>query len=99
MLSVADSAPTIVGVYVTLIVQFVLAASDAPHALAAAKSDAFGPARLTEVMVSAVALPLVSVTFVTGLVELMLRVPKAIVVGATVTEPTGAVPVPESMAV
>jgi hypothetical protein len=99
MLSVADSAPTIVGVNVTLMRQFELAASDAPHALPAAKSAAFGPARPTDVMVSVVALLLVRVTFCTGLVEFMFTVPKAIVVGATVTEPTGAVPVPESAAV
>src|SRR5580658_4967736 len=99
MLSVADSAPTIVGVNVTLIRQLELAASDAPHALPAAKSGAFGPATPTEVMVSVVVLPLVSVTFCTGLVAFTFTVPKAMVVGATVTAPAGAVPVPESAAV
>jgi hypothetical protein len=88
-----------VGVNVTLMRQLELAASDVPHALPAAKSDAFGPVTPTEVMVSVVALLLVSVTFWTGLVEFMFTLPKAIVVGATVTEPTGAVPVPESAAV
>src|SRR5271166_6067607 len=99
MLRVADSPPVIVGVNVTLIMQLELAASDAPHALPAAKSVAFAPARPTEVMVSVVALPLVRVTFCTGLVAFMFTLPKAIEVGATVTEPTGAVPVPESAAV
>jgi hypothetical protein len=99
MLRVADSAPVIVGVNVTLMTQLELAASDAPHALPAAKSAAFGPARPTDVIVSVVALPLVRVTFVTGLVEFTFTLPKAIVVGAAVTEPTGAVPVPESAAV
>jgi hypothetical protein len=99
MLRVADSAPTMVGVNVTLIRQFELAASDVPHALEAAKSAAFGPATPTEVIVSTVALPLVSVTFCTGLVEFTFTVPKAIVVGATVTEPAGATPVPFSVSV
>lgn len=83
----------------TLMRQLELAASDAPHALPAAKSAAFGPVRPTDVMVSAVDLPLVRVTFCTGLVEFTFTVPKAIEVGATETEPTGAVPVPESAAV
>lgn len=99
MLSVADSAPTIVGVNVTLMRQLELAASDVPHALPAAKSAAFGPATPTEVMASVVVLLLVRVTFCTGLVALTFTVPKAIVVGATETEPTGAVPVPERAAV
>src|SRR5208282_4558553 len=99
MLSVADSAPTIVGVNVTLMRQFELAASDGPHALPAAKSDAFGPVTPTEVMVSVVALLLVRVAFCTGLVALMFTLPKLIDVGATLTEPAGAVPVPESAAV
>lgn len=99
MLSVADSAALIAGVNVTLTVQFELAASDVPHLLTAVKSDAFGPATPTEVMVRTVVLLFVSVTVWAGLVAFMFTFPKAIEVGATVTEPEGATPVPFSVSV
>lgn len=74
-MSVADLAPTAVGVKVTLIVQFAPAARVEPtagHVFVCAKSDAFVPIMETPdpLMVTAVFPPLVSVTVLAVLVVL-----------------------------
>jgi hypothetical protein len=99
MLKVDDSALVVVGVKVTLIVQFEFAPSVLPHLLAAAKSLAFVPVIEIELIVSVVVLLFVSVTVCAGLVALTLTFPKLIEGGVAVTDPGGAVPVPLSVSV
>lgn len=98
-LSVADSAEVVVGVNVTEIVQFVLAASDAPHLLVCAKSEALVPAMAIELIVKTVVLLFVSVTVCAALFVFKSTFPKLIEAGARVTVPVGAVPVPLSWSV
>ena len=59
---VADSADCVVGVNVTLMVQFVAAATDAPHVFVWAKSPAFEPVKEMPFMVNEVVPLFVSVT-------------------------------------
>jgi hypothetical protein len=88
-------APVAVGVNVTLIVQFMLAGTDAPHVFVSAKS----PEAVIEVIFSARLPLLVSVIIFAGeLVVVTSWLPKFKLVGATTATGALAVPVPVSVA-
>lgn len=95
-LRVADSAAVTVGVNVTFMVQVLLADRLEPQVLLAAKSDAFGPAIETELIVRVVVSVFESVAVCDGLVEFTLTLPNVMLFGESVTVPDGAVPDPES---
>ena len=95
----AERAPDAVGLNVTEIVQLAPAASvlgAIGHVFVCAKSAAFAPVRPIELIVSAPVPEFVRVTFCAGLVVPTSRLPKARLVGESVTAGAGATPVPLS---
>ena len=97
-LRVAVTAPVMVGVNVTLIVQLAPAARDDVQRLFCAKEDAFAPVMLTAMPVIRTALLFFSVTVFAELVVLTPWFPKATVAGERKTG-AGARPVPVSSTV
>jgi len=96
-LTAAVRAPDAVGLNVTLIVQFALAASDAGQALLSAKSPAFAPVSEMPVIASAALPEFVSVTVCAGLAVFSASEPNVSEVGASVTAgAVAAAPVPVS---
>ncbi len=94
--NVAERAPVVAGLNVTLIVQLADGAR-LPGQLLAVKSPGFVPVMATLLIVIVVALPLVTVAVFAALVEPTLTLPNERDVGLMLTVPEPPVPNPESV--